>query len=103
MARFFPAESTKNDPEVFAFVVDFPSGARKSVSWKQSAPVVDSLECAKACASQLVQSLLNAGLQDDIDRTNWASATAAIQKLITDWNEARRDALYADAPPQVVH
>lgn len=96
MAKLFPAESAINDPEVFGVVVEFPSGTRKSLSWRQSAPVIDALETAKHCAAQLVKALIDGGKMDDVDRTNWASLTAAMQALVMAWNEKRRAALYAE-------
>ena len=96
MAKLFPAESATNDPLVGAFVVEFPSGARKSVSWRQSAPIPDSMAAAKEFATQLIQHMLDAQLIDDLERTNMPSLVAAIQKIVMDWNEKRRAALYAD-------
>ncbi len=95
MAKLFPAESATNDPFVGGFVVVFPSNASKSVSWRSEAPIQDTLEASKEYAKKLVQHMLDARLIDDLERTNMPSLVAAIQKIISDWNEKRREALYA--------
>ncbi len=99
MAKLFPAESTTSDSTVGGFVVEFPSGARKSVAWRSQAPIPDTLTAAKTYAAQLVQHMLDKQLTDDLDRTNIPSLVAAIQKIISDWNDKRRKALHA-APVQ---
>ena len=38
---------------------------------------------------------------DDVNRTNWASVTAAVQRIISDWNDKTRARLYAEAPQPV--
>lgn len=95
MAKLFPAESATNDTTVGGFVVEFPSGARKSVAWRSEAPVQDTLEAAKDYTKKLVQHMLDARLMDDLERTNMPSLVAAIQKIIHDWNETRRGVLYS--------
>ncbi len=95
MAKLYPAESASNDSLVGGFVVVFPSGATKSVAWRSEAPIQDTLAAAKQYATKLVQAMLDERRIDDLDRTNMPSLVAAIQKLISDWNEKRRAALYA--------
>lgn len=95
MAKLFPAESASNDSTVGGFVVAFPSGATKSVAWRSEAPIQDTLEAAKEYAKALVQHMLEARLIDDLDRTNIPSLVAAIQKIVSDWNDKRREALHA--------
>lgn len=95
MAKLFPLESATNDPEVGGFVVEFPSGARKSAHWVSGAPIPDPLAAAKQYAAQLVQHCLERGLIDDLERTNIPSLVAAITKIITDWNERTRLRLYS--------
>lgn len=94
MAKLYPAESTSNDSTVGGFVVEFPSGARKSVAWRSEAPISDTMEAAKQYAISLVQHMFDAGLRDDLNRTNIPSLVAAIARIISDWNDKRRAALY---------
>jgi hypothetical protein len=95
MAKLFPAESASNDSTVGGFVVEFPSGARKSVAWRSQAPIQDTTEAAKKYAITLVQHMLDAQLVDDLERTNIPSFVAAIGRIISDWNDKRREALHA--------
>jgi len=95
MAKLFPAESATNDPEVGGFVVEFPSCTRKSVAWRSQAPIQDTLEAAKQYVVKLVQAMLDEQRIDDLERTNMPSLVAAVQKIISDWNSKRREALYA--------
>ncbi len=95
MAKLYPAESTDSDSKVGGFVVVFPSGTSKSVAWRSEAPIQDTLAAAKEYAAKLVQAMIDEQRIDDLDRTNMPSLVAAIQKLISDWNEKRRAALYA--------
>lgn len=98
MAEIYPAESATNDPLVGGFVARFPSGATKSVAWQSQAPISDTLEAAKQYTTHLLDAMLKDRLIDDCERTNWASFAAAVQKVIMDWNEKRRAALYAAGP-----
>ncbi len=59
MTKLFPAEGVTNDPEVGGFVVEFPSGTRKSVAWRSQAPIQDTLEAAKQYVVKLVQAMLD--------------------------------------------
>jgi hypothetical protein len=98
MAKLFPSESATGDDTVGGFVVQFPSGAFKSVAWRSQAPIPDTKETAKEYAIALTQHMLDAKLIDDLERTNMPSLVAAIQKIILDWNEKRRAALHARNP-----
>lgn len=99
MAKLFPAESASNEPEVGGFVIEFPSGARKSVAWRSGAPIQDTKEAAKQYVVQLTQTMLDEQRIDDIERTNMPSLVAAVQRIIQDWNDKLRARLYA-APIQ---
>lgn len=101
MAKLFPLEASNGDTRAGGFIVEFPSGARKEVSWVRAAPVIDATVAAKETITQLVDDCLRAGLIDDLERTNVPSLVAAAQRIILDWNERRRAALYAerDASP----
>lgn len=95
MAKLYPAESVTPDSTVGGFVVEFPSGARKSVAWRSEAPIQDTLEASKEYAKALVQHMLDARLIDDLERTNIPSLVAAISRIVSDWNDKRRAALHA--------
>lgn len=76
------------------FLIRFPSGTAKTVSWESGAPVTDTKEAAQKYAVAVVDALLKEGRQDDIDRTNWVSVVAAAQRCISDWNDKLRAATY---------
>jgi hypothetical protein len=80
-----------------------PSGASKSVVWRQAAPIEPTLEAAKKCAAQIIEALSADARYDDMERTNWTSVVAAIQKIVMDWNDKRREALYAEGPNASPH
>lgn len=95
--KLWPADSP--DPDVAGFVVEFPSGIRKSVAWRSRAPIVPTLDAAKAYAAELIAARSSEpGGLDDVERTNWASVTAAVQRIIMDWNDKARARLYAHTP-----
>jgi hypothetical protein len=72
----------------------------KEVIWKSTVPAPDSLKAAKEFTAGLLQQLLEEGKTDDADRTNWVSVTAAVQRLVMDFNDRRRQALRAlDSSP----
>lgn len=80
---------------VGGFAITFPSGACKSVTWKSEAPIQDTLAAAKQYAASVLQACLDERRVDDAERTNWASVTAAVQRIIQDWNEGARARLRA--------
>jgi hypothetical protein len=80
------AEGVNGEAEVGGFLIFFPSGATKQVGWRQATPITPTLEASKQFASKVIESLMKDGLQTDIDGTNWVSVTAAIQRVILDWN-----------------
>src|SRR5664279_936534 len=86
--KLWPAEADK--PTIGGFIAEMPSGVRKSVSWDSQAPIPDTLEAAKQYVSTLLQCLIDGRHMDDVERTNWASATAAVQKIIQDFNDKTR-------------
>lgn len=77
------------------FAISFPSGACKSVTWKSEAPIQDTLAAAKQYAASVLQACMDERRIDDAERTNWASVTAAIQRIVQDWNEGARARLRA--------
>jgi len=96
--KLYPAESaTSDDTSIGGFIVEFDSGVTKSIDWRQSAPIEPTLDAAKAFTTALIQSLLDGRHMHEVEGTNWASATAAVQKIIVDWNVKRRASLYLES------
>jgi hypothetical protein len=89
-------ESTTDDLAVGGFLVTFPSGAAKTIAWRSEAPIQDTLEASKEYTAKLINTMIGEGKIDDIERTNVPSLVAAIQKMISDWNEKQRARLYAN-------
>ena len=116
MAQLHAVES--DDPLVGGFTVEFPSGTKKVVSWRQSAVIHPALDAAKEFVSAVISAMLEApGVTnddrrialDDIERTNVPSLVAAVHKIVRDWNGKRAEALHAENPeyqrlfkPQIV-
>ena len=109
--NLYPAESaTNDDTSIGGFIVTFDSGVSKSIAWRQFEPIEDTLEGAKRFTAKLIQNLIDGRYMHEVEGTNWASATAAVQKIIVDWNAKRRDSLRALAgvgagvnDPNIVH
>lgn len=89
------AEAKDGDPEVGGFFIFFPSGSTKVIQWRQVRPIEPTLDAAKQFAAKLIEDLQAKGQTGDIDRTNWASVTAAIQRVILDWNDTVKGAINA--------
>ncbi len=92
--KLYPAESVDNDTTVGGFVVEFDSGVKKVIAWRQDAPILPVLDAAKEYTARLVATLLEERHMDEVEFTNWASAVAAVQKIITDWNERQTQARF---------
>lgn len=61
----------------------FPSGASKQIAYTiPQAGIPDTLATAKKCVAALVDHMMQAGLIDDLERTNLVSAVAAMGRLI---------------------
>jgi hypothetical protein len=89
------------DPKIGGFLATFPSGLKKEVIWRSTVPAPDTLKAAKEFAAGLLAQLLEESKNDDANRTNWPSLTAAIQRFVLDFNERRRAALHAlDSSPE---
>ena len=83
-------ESDDGKPEIGGFIIFLPSGATKVVHWNSTKPITPTLDAAKQYATELVDSLLKQHGTvscEDIQRTNWTSVAAAIQRIILDFNE----------------
>ena len=83
-----------NEPETGGILFVFDNGLSKAASWRSAAPVDDTLELAKRCTAQVLQSLIEGQHEAAIRDTNWASAVAGCQKHISDWNQALRAAIH---------
>ena len=75
-----------DDPCIGGFRITYPSGHTTDVHWRSEAPIYPTLDAAKEYASKALQALLDARRIDDAERTNWTSVTAAVQRIISDWN-----------------
>jgi hypothetical protein len=74
------------DATIGGVAVEFPSGKCKKAQWQAPEPISDTKSLALDCAARVRAALMDEGAQDDIDRTNWVSVVAAIQKHIQDFN-----------------
>lgn len=74
-------------PEQGGFFAFLPSGHTKTVAWSSVRPITPTFDAAKQFAARLIEDLQKSDLQRDIDAINWASATAAIQRVILDFND----------------
>lgn len=82
---------------VGGFLIVFPSGRSKSVHWRSEIPIHPTLEAAKKYAASTVQTLLDERQTDDLERTNWVSVTAAIERIIKDFNSTRTQIIHTAA------
>lgn len=58
----------------------------KALHWESRAPIRDSLSMAKELAAKALDSCMREGRADDAERTNWASAAAAMRQMVLVWN-----------------
>lgn len=81
-------EAVENVPEIGGFMIFLPSGATKTVHWRQAKPITPTLDAAKDYTAKIVDSLLKVNERHpDIAATNWTSVCAAVQRVILDWND----------------
>ena len=71
------------------------------VRWHQQAPIEPVRDAAKQYAANLADFLLAQG--QDASSVNWASVVACIDRIIREWNDARRASLHSERESQVVH
>lgn len=83
---------SSHSPDHGGVLCVFPSGARKQIAFSYRGPIPDTLTTAKKCVATLIEHMLEAGLTDDLERTNIPSAVAGIQAVIQQHNEAARRA-----------
>ena len=81
-------ESDDGKPEIGGFLLFLPSGATRIVNWTTAKPITPTLEAAQQYATDAVETIIKAqGLGHmDVQRVNWTSVTAAIQRVIMDFN-----------------
>ncbi len=87
------AEGADGDPETGGVIVFLPSGASLQIPWRSARPIQPTLEAAKLYAAKIIEHLIERGLTDDVNATNWASVTAAIQRVILDFNDGLKGAI----------
>ena len=91
----------ENVPEIGGFMIFLPSGATKTVHWRQAKPITPTLDAAKDYTAKVVESLLKVDQHHpDIAATNWTSVCAAVQRVILDWNDKVKDSRYMFVPYQ---
>lgn len=82
-------ESADGKIEQGGFLLFLPSGKTKVVPWHVAKPITPTLEAAKEFVTKVVDSILKAeGIgSPDIQGVNWTSVTAAVQRVIMDFND----------------
>lgn len=90
-------ELESDEPEVGGFLVFLPSGNTKQVVWRTARPITPTLDAAKDYTSKVVEDLERKhGIGCvDIQRTNWTSVCAAVQRVIMDFNSKLSAAINA--------
>ena len=66
-------------------LAEFPSGKRLQIQWA-GGPISPVNEAAKSYSASVLQRLLDEGLTDDAERTNWPSFTAALGRILGEFN-----------------
>lgn len=74
------------NPHVGGVLCTFPSGRLKALQWESRTPIRDSMAMAKQLAASALDSCMREGRTDDAERTNWASAAAAMRQMVMVWN-----------------
>lgn len=75
------------DRTVGGLFIFFPSGLTKTIAWRSNKPIQPTKEAAQKYATEVAEQLERAGMRADLMGTNWASVTAAIQRIILDFND----------------
>lgn len=81
-------ELESDETEVGGFAIFFPSGRTKMVHWRSLKPITPTIDAAKDYTAKVLEGLLKGdeiGLKD-MERTNWVSVAAAVQRIILDFN-----------------
>lgn len=81
-----PLEAVDGSPFVGGFVISFDSGLAKSVVWQSEKIISPALDAAKQYTANVIDELVKANREADVRHTNWVSVTAAVHKLVRDFN-----------------
>ena len=83
-------------PEVGGVIIFFPSGLFHDISWRAVQHITPTKEAAVRFVGQIVEDLnkkaaqaegpAREAIEQDLARTNWVSVTAAVQRIILDFN-----------------
>ena len=92
-------ESPDGNSEWGGVLIVFDDRSAIELTWRQAAPVIDTLQGAKALAARAIDQLLRTGRGALVNSINAPSMVAALQRHLMDWNETRRAALYAAPLP----
>lgn len=88
-----------NEPEIGGIALIFDNNLAKVASWRSLTPITDTLEMAKDCVAQVLDSLMKSPPSPEVEAairdTNWVSAVAGVQHQVKAWNERLRAHLQA--------
>jgi len=80
-------------------LITYPSGHTQQVVWRSDGRLIlPTKDAAKQYAAAALQRLMDERRIDDAERTNWVSLTAAMEKILTDFNDILRAHLVARGP-----
>ena len=86
-----PLEAVDGNPFVGGFVISFDSGKAKSVVWQSEKIISPALDAAKQYTANVLEELAKENREADVRNTNWVSVTAAVHKLVRDFNGRLHD------------
>jgi len=87
----FIVEAEGDELEVGGFFVFLSNGETRTVMWRCSNVIQPTYDAAKQYAIKLAEDLHRKGwTQAQIENIRWDSVTAAIQRVILDWNDKLR-------------
>ena len=82
---------TSNDPNSGGIAIIFDNNLARQATWESPTPIVDTLELAKTCVAQVLDSLMKSPSSPEVEaairNTNWVSAVAGVQHQVKAWNE----------------
>ena len=77
-------------------LITYPSGHTAQLVWRSDGRLIlPTKEAAQQYAAAALDALMQERRVDDAERTNWVSLTAAMEKILTDFNEILRKHLVA--------
>lgn len=74
-------------------MIVYPSGYQQQLTWRCSpiqAAQADPQRSGRELATAALQGLLDRGLRDDADRTNWSSMAAGLAAVYRGWGDRGR-------------